>query len=82
MATSALGAAGVIGIALVAAGVLNPILLVPIVVIGFAPLAVLLFGRLFRHAAPTANSGASGGPSAPPTAEAAYDPVARPTERG
>lgn len=79
MAFSALAAAGVIGVFLVVVGVLNVYLLIPFVILGFGPLAVVIVARMFRHAAPSANAGS--GPSVPSTREASYDPVADPGER-
>jgi hypothetical protein len=80
MAASVLGAAGVIGLALVLAGVLNPLLLIPIVVLGALPLALGVLGRLFAHSQPTVD--ASTGPATPSTRQASYEPVTDPTERG
>ena len=80
MAASVLGVAGVIGLALVLAGVLNPLLLIPIIVLAAVPLAVAVLGRLFSHSQPTV--GASTGPATPSTAQASYEPVSDPSERG
>ena len=80
MAASVLGAAGVIGLALVLAGVLNPLLLIPIVVLGALPLALGVLGRLFSHSQPTVD--ASTGPATPSTRQASYEPVSDPSERG
>ena len=80
MAASILGVAGVVGLALVLAGVLNPLLLIPIVILGALPLAIGVLGRLFSHSQPTVD--ASTGPATPSTAQASYEPVSDPSERG
>ena len=80
MAASVLGVAGVIGLALVLAGVLNPILLLPIIVFASLPLALGLLGKLFSHAQPTTDRRPT--VSVPTTAQASYDPVADPGDRG
>ena len=79
MAASVLGVAGLIGLVLVLAGILNPLLLVPIVVLAALPLAVGLLGKVFAHTKPTVD--ASGGPATPSTRQASYNPVADPSER-
>ncbi len=80
MAASVLGVAGIIGLALVLAGVLNPLLLVPIIVLASLPLAIGALGKLFSHTNPTVD--ASTGPGVPTTRQASYDPVTDPSERG
>ena len=80
MAASVLGAAGLIGLTLVLAGVLNPLLLIPIIVFASIPLALGVLGKLFAHSQPTVD--ASTGPATPSTAQASYDPVTDPSERG
>ncbi len=79
MAASVLGVAGVVGLALVLAGVLNPILLVPIIVFASLPLALGVLGKLF-HVQPTVDSRPTA--SVPTSAQASYDPVADPSDRG
>ena len=80
MAASVLGAAGLIGLTLVLAGILNPLLLIPIIVLASIPLALGVLGKLFSHSQPTVD--ASTGPATPSTAQASYDPVSDPSERG
>ena len=80
MAASVLGVAGLIGLVLVIAGILNPLLLIPIVVLAALPLAFGVVGRIFAHSQPTVD--ASTGPATPSSAEASYDPVTDPSERG
>ncbi len=80
MAASVLGVAGLIGLALVLAGVLNPLLIVPIIVLAAFPLALGVLGKLFSNTSPTVD--ASTGPAVPTSRQASYDPVADPSERG
>jgi hypothetical protein len=80
MAASVLGVAGVIGLVLVLAGVLNPLLMIPIVILGALPLALGVLGKLFSHSQPTVD--ASTGPATPSTRQASYEPVTDPSERG
>ena len=80
MAASVLGVAGLIGLTLVLAGVLNPLLLVPIIIFASLPLAFGVLGKLFAHSQPTVD--ASTGPATPSSSQASYDPVTDPSERG
>jgi hypothetical protein len=80
MAASVLGVAGLIGLLLVLAGVLNPLLLIPIIVLASLPLALGVLGRLFSHSQPTVD--AATGPATPTSAQASYEPVTDPSERG
>ena len=80
MAASVLGVAGVIGLALVLAGVLNPLLLIPIIILAALPLALGVLGKLFANSQPTVD--ASTGPAVPSTRQASYDPVTDPADRG
>jgi hypothetical protein len=80
MAASVLGVAGLIGLALVLAGVLNPLLIVPIIVLAAFPLALGVLGKLFANTSPTVD--ATTGPGVPTSRQASYDPVADPSERG
>ena len=79
MAASVLFVAGLIGLALVATGVIAPLLLVPIVILAMLPLALGVVGRLFAHTSPTVD--ATSGPATPSTRQASYDPVTDPNER-
>ena len=76
VATGTLLGAGVIGLALVLLGVINPLLLIPILVLAAFPLALGVLGRLFSHTQPTVD--ATKGPAVPSTSEASYDPVNQP----
>jgi hypothetical protein len=80
MAASILGVAGAIGLLLVLLGVLNPLLLIPIIVLASLPLALGALGKLFAHSQPTADS--RPGAAVPSTKQASYEPVADPSERG
>jgi hypothetical protein len=80
MAASVLGVAGLIGLALVLAGVLNPLLLIPIIVLAAIPLALGVVGKVFAHSQPTVD--AATGPATPSSKQASYDPVTDPSERG
>ncbi len=80
MAASVIGVAGLIGLTLVLAGILNPLLLIPIIVLTSIPLALGVLGKLFAHSQPTVD--ASTGPATPTSAQASYDPVTDPSERG
>lgn len=76
VATGMLVGAAVIGLLLVSLGVINPLLLVPIVILGAIPLALGIVGKLFAHSQPTVD--ASTGPATPSTSEASYNPVNEP----
>jgi hypothetical protein len=80
MAASVLGVAGLVGLALVLAGILNPLLLIPIIVLAAVPLALGVVGKIFANSQPTVD--ASTGPAVPSSAQASYDPVTDPSERG
>jgi hypothetical protein len=80
MAASVLFVAGLIGLALVATGVVAPLLMIPIVVLAMLPLALGVVARLFAHSQPTVD--ASTGPATPSTRQASYDPVTDPADRG
>ncbi|HEV2062733.1 MAG TPA: hypothetical protein VGR12_07780 [Solirubrobacteraceae bacterium] len=80
MAASVLFVAGLIGLALVATGVIAPLLLVPIVILGMLPLAIGIVGKVFAHSQPTVD--AAQGPATPSTRQASYDPVTDPGDRG
>ncbi len=80
MAASVLGVVGLVGLVLVLAGVLNPLLIIPIVILGSLPLALGVLGKLFSHSQPTVD--ASTGPATPSTRQASYEPISDPSERG
>ncbi len=80
MAASVLAVAGVIGLVLVLAGVLNPLLIIPIIVLAALPLFLGVLGKLFSHSQPTVD--ASTGPATPSTRQASYEPIADPSDRG
>ena len=80
MAASVLFVAGLIGLALVATGVVAPLLMIPIVVLAMLPLALGIVGKIFAGSQPTVD--ASTGPAVPSTRQASYDPVADPADRG
>ncbi|HEX2087331.1 MAG TPA: hypothetical protein VHF89_16730 [Solirubrobacteraceae bacterium] len=76
VASGTLIGAGLIGLLLVGLGVINPLLLIPIVLLGALPLALGVVAKVFSHSQPTVD--ASTGPATPSTAEASYNPVNEP----
>ena len=80
MAASVLFVAGLIGLALVATGVIAPLLLIPIVILAMLPLGIGIVAKLFAHSQPTVD--ASTGPATPSSRQASYDPVTDPADRG
>ena len=80
MAASVLFVAGLIGLALVATGVIAPLLLIPIVILAMLPLALGIVAKLFAHSSPTVDT--STGPATPSSRQASYDPVSDPADRG
>jgi len=88
MVDSTLGALAVLLLAGVILFFVNPVIaLVPLLLI-VALLAIKASGRLFKHAAPpvdatspTTSAGGSG-PAVPSSADAAYEPVSNPSDRG
>lgn len=76
VASGTLIGAAVIGLLLVGLGVINPLLLIPIMILGVIPLALGVVGRVFAHSQPTVD--ASTGPATPSSAEASYNPVNEP----
>ena len=84
MLASTFGAVAVIAIFALVLGIINPIIAVAVLVIALLPLVLMMTGRLFKHAPGGAQAGTSslsGGPSVPSSADASYDPVARPGDR-
>jgi hypothetical protein len=79
MAASVLGVAGFVGLVLVLAGILQPLFLVPIIVLATLPLALGVLGKLLSHSQPMADSRPTA--PVPSTRQASYDPVADPSER-
>lgn len=81
MLDSFMGAAGLLVLLAIGAFFLNPVIaLIPIFLL-VALLGLKMAGKLFQHAAPSATTG-TGGPATPSSAEASYDPVADPAQRG
>jgi hypothetical protein len=81
MLDSFMATAGFLVLLAIGAFVLNPVIaLLPLLLL-FALLGLKAAGKLFQHAAPSATTGTSG-PAVPSTADASYDPVANPAERG
>jgi hypothetical protein len=80
MADSFMGAGAVLVVLGVVLFFINPIIaLIPLLLL-VALVGLKLAGVAFKHAAPTANAG--DGPAVPSTGDAAYDPVANPSDRG
>jgi hypothetical protein len=80
MADSFMGIGGVLLVLGVVLFFVNPIIaLVPLLLV-VALLALKFTGTLFKHAAPSVQAG--GGPATPSSADAAYDPVSDPSDRG
>ena len=81
MVDSVLAVVALIAIGLLAAGVLNPVIAIILIVLAGGPLMVLLAGRLFKNAGATP-SAAGTGPNVASTGEASYQPVTDPSDRG
>ncbi len=81
MVDSTLGAIAFLFLAAVALAFVNPIIAIVPLLLLFAFLGVKAAGGLFKHAAPTADQTGTS-PSVPSTAEASYDPVTDPSDRG
>jgi hypothetical protein len=77
--TLALGA--FVGVMLLVLGVLNPIVILPVVVLLLLPLTLRLVAGMWSRFAPTP-AATTGGPRVPSTREASYQPVSDPAERG
>jgi hypothetical protein len=80
VATAFLGVSFLVGLFLLALGVVSPILGAVIVALALVPLAYLTVARfVFRHVAPP--PGDPHDPAVPSTSEAAYDPRIKPDDR-
>jgi hypothetical protein len=87
MVDSTLGALAVLLLAGVILFFVNPIIAILPLLLIFALLGLKAAGSLFKHAAPPVDSstgatGAGSGPATPTSADAAYEPVANPSDRG
>jgi hypothetical protein len=81
MLDSVLGGVVVLFLAAVALFFVNPIIaLVPLLLL-VGLLGIRVAGGLFRHAAPSSNTDASGGPAVPSSRDASYEPVSGPADR-
>ncbi len=81
MAASTLAVAGIVVLGLLfATGVVGWVLFIPLVVLATLPLGLALLGKLFSNTQPTVDPAT--GPATPSTAQASYDPVTDPSERG
>ena len=74
MLTSTLGVVAVAALALLAFGVLNPVLALIIVVLAGTPFVLAAVGGIFGRAA---SRQVTSGPSVPSTRDASYDPTER-----
>jgi hypothetical protein len=80
MADSFLGIGGVLLVLGVVLFFINPIIAIIPLLLLVAVVALKSAGVLFKHVAPSPDGGA--GPATPSSAEAAYDPVTDPSDRG
>jgi len=81
MLASTLAFGAFVGVILLAMGVINPILILPVVVLLLLPLTLRLAGGMWSRFAPPP-AATHGGPHVPSTREASYQPVSDPAERG
>ena len=79
MLDSVMAVVALAALALLALGVINPVIGLIVLALAVLPLGVMLAARLFRH---TSSTVSTGGPAVPSTAEASYDAVPDPANRG